>query len=184
MNPAWSEEIDWGDLKKRLTVTAFQVVRSAQLFDCGVSPDDVVTEVLLEFFESPRALGWNPKKGKLGVFLGVVLKRRLTDHLRREKYVARSSEDEESREHKPDGPVPWRELDYEQFAEQILKEVDGDQELEDYVAASLLVDGGHNMNQQMAEILVVSESEVVNRKRRLMRHKGLKKLYEQRQKKR
>src|SRR5579862_3852391 len=105
-SPGWAEQINWERLYKVLRLTAKWATSGAPpSFDCGVSAEDIVGQTLTEFWCSPKKLGWKPPKSghfspvetqkSLEVFLIVVVKRRAIDHLRREKHVAGSLDDDQ-----------------------------------------------------------------------------------------
>lgn len=151
-------------------------------FDCGVSEEDLVAETLTAFFESKNGLGWNPKKGaRLDTYLCKVLRHRFIDHLRRTRKVGGSLDDEafavilSGAASNPSSSAEYREL-----LDAMHKMVGGDRDLRDLITATELTDGGHNVNQQLAEILGKSPQDIVNLKRRLLNVKGIKELYGQR----
>ena len=73
---------------------------------------------------------------------------------------------------------------YKSLEEDMLAFVADDQDLRDLITATGLTDGGHNVNQQLAELMGKSPGDIVNLKRRLLNMKGIKELYEQRREKR
>ena len=78
--------IDWTVLYKKLRIFADRLCGGANAtFDCGLSGEDVVCEVLEKFFESSNGLGWMKKKGTLDNFLFKVVQNKVIDHLRRNK---------------------------------------------------------------------------------------------------
>ena len=178
------EQVDWEEEYKRLVVVAAYAARThPQTFDMGLSAEDVVHKVLLEFFESDNGLGWNPSRGSLSAFLGRRVKQRLLDHRRRQKKVAGSIDDNDSSLRIPAAcvePVAPREHSYAEFKGQLLNAVGPNQELRDLIEAPELTDDGANVNQQLAEILDKPVSKVVNAKRRLMNIQEVREIYESR----
>ena len=177
------DQVDWESEYKRLIVIATLDARSfPKTFDMGLSVEDVVGDVLLEFFRSPRGLGWNPKKGPLSAFLRTRVKQRLVDHIRRDKKVAGSLDDTDR---SGEFPIPRlhpqgsSDCEYAEFREQLLQLVGNDPDLRDLVACTEWVDGGANVNQQLSEILGKPVSEIVNLKRRLLKIPEVRACYEQ-----
>lgn len=162
--------IDWERLYKVLRVAAAAAVRGApETFDVGVSAVDLVQETILAFCESSNGLGWNPEKGPIEKFLVSVLWNRARTHLRRQKKVGGSLDD--------DAPPPKAtvlkptiagEVQFNDLRDRLYAAVDGDHDLRDLIAASELTTGAHNVNQEIAKIMGKTPREVVNMKRRLM----------------
>lgn len=176
--------IDWPRVWKTLRVRAETLVGSAALvFDCGISAEDLAVETLEAFFLSENGLGWQPAKGSIEGFLCGVLKNKFIDHFRRDQHLAGPIDDETFKDPSA-SPLnandPHKQLSYQEFADQIRSLVRGNRELEDFIAATELTDGAHNVNQQLADIMEISASEVVNRRKRLLRVPGMKELYEKR----
>lgn len=156
---------------------------AALVFDCGLSAEDLVAETLDAFFSSEKGLGWNPDKGSLATFLCGVLEKKFIDHRRRDRHVAGSVDDENFKHPGKlgdQGSDPHEELSYSEFADQMRSKVRDRKDLQDFITATQMTDGGHNVNQQLAEIMDTSVPEVVNRKKQLLRVHGIKKLYEER----
>lgn len=183
--PKLYEDIDWPGLLKTLWVCAQRLRAAAAVFDCGVSPDDLVNETLEAFWSSENALGWTAKKGSIEAFLCTVLKRRFIDHIRRDEKVAGSFDDQKleypSSLQSQESPT-HDDLSYKEFADKMRSMVHGRKDLEDLITASEMTDGGHNVNEQLAEILETTTKDVVNRKKQLLRVPGMKKLYDERSK--
>ncbi|MGA9768373.1 MAG: sigma factor [Blastocatellia bacterium] len=156
------------------------------VFDCGISAEDLVTETLEQFFESPNRLNWKPSKSKLGTFLCMILERRFIDHLRRQKFVAGSLDEEETHRafaEQPSGaPNPYQQMEYKDFADLMRAEVKGHQELKDLITASEMIHDETKVNEQLAEIMGIPKAKVMNLKKQLVRNRGIKDLYEQRRK--
>ena len=177
------DRVDWESEYKQLIVAATSVARSfSETFDMGLSVEDVVGQVLGEFFGSRNQLGWNPKKGSLSAFLRPRVRLRLIDHIRRDKKVAGSLDDTDRA-----GKFPIPRLhpqgssnhEYAEFREQLLEIVGDDPDLRDLVACAELVDRGANVNQQLSEILEKPVSEIVNLKRRLLKIPEVRECYDQ-----
>jgi DNA-directed RNA polymerase specialized sigma24 family protein len=183
--PKRYQEIDWSRVMKVLQVYAEALTRSASIvFDCGVSSaEDLVSETIQAYLDSPKGLGWRPKDGSLEAFLCGVLNHKFKDHCRRQQKVAGSLDDEnyalpaEKGSKKDDG---FKVIEYSEFIALALSQVAGDKDLEDYIVATELIDGAHNVNQQLADAMGISVAEVGNRKKKLLRIKGIRELYEQR----
>jgi hypothetical protein len=163
---------------KVLRVAAAKTVGGAyRTFDCGISAEDLVTETLEEFFDSPDGLGWKPSKGTMEQFLTVVLKRRAVDHLRRQGHIAGSLDDE-------DGAIPEpkvadttvQKVEYNDLVTKLYDLVGDDQDLRDLIAAADLTTGGYKVNQELGEILGKTPQDIVNLKRRLVNTPGVKEL--------
>lgn len=182
------EDVDWAGIYKTLFGHA-QSLRWQwnvnQTFDCGVSDEDLVVETLTAFFESKNGLRWKAGKGaKLATYLCTVLHNKFVDHLRRANKVDGSLDDEAfTRKHLRHSDNPAPSAEYKSLEEDMLAIVGDDPDLRDLITATELTDGGHNVNQQLAELLGKSPHDVVNLKRRLLNVKGIKELYEQRREK-
>ena len=180
------KDIDWTPLYKKLRIFADRLCRGADsTFDCGLSGEDVVCEVLEMFLNSPNGLGWTKKKGTLENFLSKVVQNKVTDHQRRNKKVAGSLDEEgnllKAMRNRTEND-PLAKLGWESLVSRMYELVGDDQDLRDLISAVELTDGGHNVNQQLAEAMDKTPQEVVNLKRRLMNVKGFRELlYEQRE---
>ena len=179
------EDINWSALYKRLRIVADQLCRGAnRTFDCGLSGEDVVGEVLEKFFESSNGLGWTKKKGTLENFLSKVVKNKVIEHLRRNKKIAGPLDDsaislKPPRSHAEIDPLAKNQ--WERLVTKMYELVGDDQDLRDLIAAVDLTGRGHNVNQQLGEAMDKTPQEVVNLKRRLMNVEGIRELlYEQR----
>lgn len=177
------DQVDWVSEHKRLMVAATLDARSfPETFDMGLSVEDVVEEVWLEFFRSPNGLGWNPKKGTLSAFLRRRVNRRVVDHSRRDKKLAGSLDDTDtSRKFRipHQDPLGSSDLEDAEFREHFLHLVGDDAALRDLVTATEFVERGANVNQQLSEILGRPVSEIVNLKRRLLKIPEVRAYYEQ-----
>ena len=179
------ENIDWTALYKKLRISADRLCGGATAtFDCGLSGEDVVCEVLGKFFESSNGLGWTKKKGTLENFLFKAVQNKVIDHLRRDKKVAGSLDDvgislKAMRRRAETDPLA--KIEREKLVSKMYELVGDDQDLRDLIAAEDLTDGGHKVNQQLGEAMSKTPREVVNLKRRLLSVEGIRELlYEQR----
>jgi len=170
------ENVDWERLLKVLRLTAERAVRDAPpTFDCGVSAEDLVGETLNEFWASENGLGWKREKGKLEAFLARVLQNKAITHLRRQKFVAGSMDDPDSRysalaapeDSRVECAFAWKALE---------RLVHGHKDLENLVAAAQLRPGGPNVNQEIAELMGKTPSQVAKLKIKLMTVPGVKEL--------
>jgi len=87
------QNIDWTRLYRALLVNAAGVLRhygGPGTFDGGQDCEDIVAEVLKDFYRSPNGLGWKEGKGKLETCLCAVVHNKLVDQLRRQKHVGGS----------------------------------------------------------------------------------------------
>jgi RNA polymerase sigma factor (sigma-70 family) len=167
------EAIDWSILYKKLYAYAIKLVGGANLvIHCGFSAEDLVNETLLEFWESSDGLKWKKSKGSLDHFLGRVLRNNFLDHIRREKKVMESLDDEDFREtiHAPDQIADIRkQVQSNCLMEAVYRCVKGNQRLEDLVTAATMTTKDGKKNQQMADILATTTADIVNRKKQLLR---------------
>jgi DNA-directed RNA polymerase specialized sigma24 family protein len=154
------ERIKWAEVWMRLrTIAGWLTHGKPDIFD-AVSTEDLVNETILDFLRSPDGLGWVPERGSLDAYLATILKRRFIDHLRRHN--------------RNGGPVeetalfaaePGHELEQQEAVAQVLKQVQGDTELEELVVAVVESEAGSRLNQELADDLHVSVTEVVNRRK-------------------
>jgi hypothetical protein len=179
------QNIDWTRLYKVLLVQATGILRhyrGPDTFDGGQNCEDIVAEVLKDFYKSPNGLGWKESKGKLETYLGAVVHNKLVDRLRRQKHVGGSLDD-------PDFSPPAqknRSTAAPERAKTNIKDalyslVKGDTNLEDLIAAAELVEGGPNVNQELGQILNKTPRQVSKLKERLLATDGVKELYAARQ---
>jgi DNA-directed RNA polymerase specialized sigma24 family protein len=164
------EGINWEAVYERLHMVALHCTDlMPDIFD-GVSAEDVVTQVLCTFFESPNGLGWDPLKGPLDRFLLGILKHKTVDHIRRDRQVAGSFDDPGFTTKIPFvDPTALGSEVLNVLSEQVHQAANGDSELEELVTATNELDGSHNINQQLAKELKTTPTDIVNRKRRLIR---------------
>jgi DNA-directed RNA polymerase specialized sigma24 family protein len=179
------QNLDWTRLYKALTVQAAGILRhyrGPDTFDGGQDCQDVVAEVLKEFYRSPNGLGWKEGKGKLETYLGAVVHNRLVDRLRRQKHVGGSLDD-------PDFSPPAQQSRAAAAPERakinikdvLYSLVKGDAELEDLITAAELVEGGPNVNQELGQVLNKTPHQVSKLKERLLAIDVVKELYAARQ---
>jgi hypothetical protein len=179
------QNIDWTRLYKVLLVQAAGILRryrGPDTFDGGQDCEDVVAEVLKDFYRSPNGLGWKESKGKLETYLSTVVHNKLVDRLRRQQHVGGSVDD-------PDSSSPERKgagATAPERAKLSIKDalyslVKGDSELQDLITAAELVEGGPNVNQELGQILDKTPRQVSKMKERLLAIDGVKELYAARQ---
>ncbi len=179
------QNIDWIRLYKRLLLHAAGILRryrGPHTFDGGQDCEDVVAEVLKDFYRSPNGLGWKQNKGKLETYLGAVVRNKLVDRLRRQKHVSGSLDDPDfsSPAHTSPGmTAPERAKTNTKDA--LYSLVKGDAELQDLITAAEMVEGGPNVNQEMGQILNKTPHQVSKLKERLLAIDGVKELYAARQ---
>lgn len=169
MNSETYKDVDWADIYRQLDfVVSRFTAQMPDVFD-GNSVEDIVIQVLTTFFEDPNGLGWNPEIGPLNRFLLGVAKNKTVDHIRRHHRIAGSLDD-------PDfvQGIHWvQATNKDQGIDELRAELNhaamGDSSLEELLKAVSKVDGGHNINQQLAEALNTTTEDVVNRKKRLRR---------------
>jgi DNA-directed RNA polymerase specialized sigma24 family protein len=149
---------------------------------CGLSPEDLASEILNKYLLSPNALGWRKEKGSLATFLGAVLHNKLIDYLRCEKALLPADDDPDGVTHPAStaGELNERILATE-LTGKLLNLIKGhkhEQRLCDFIHASQKITVGGKANQQLAEIMRVDEGEVINCRKMLLRVAGVKELYE------
>jgi RNA polymerase sigma factor (sigma-70 family) len=168
------ERIDWEKVARSLFVrTRFMVSRLPVVFDSGVSVEDIIQEALVQFFDSPNALGWNPEVSSLESFLAVIVERRLIDHLRRDRRAtsidAPTFKDRRS-------PTAQLEIENPPLQAQIIEQLaeatsnnDDRQEVKTLFKAALQTSEVGNVNKQLADILGTTTTQIAHLKRRLQR---------------
>ena len=162
------DNINWAAVYTRLHLVASRCADGmADVFD-GVSPEDIVSQVLSTFFESSNGLGWNPANGPLDRFLMGVLKHKIVDRIRRQNRIAGSVDDPEFA-NRIYLVQPTNSEESTELSKRIDEAARGDTKLQELVKAVSDIEGGHNINQQLAEELHTSPEDVVNRKKRLVR---------------
>jgi len=148
---------------------------------CGLSPEDLASEILEKYLLSPNGLGWRKEKGSLATFLGAVLRNKFIDHMRCEKALVPTCDDPEgAAPPTTPGRDPNEYILATEFAGRLLNLVKGhkhEQRLRDFIQASQLITGGGKANQQLAELMGVDEGEVINCRKMLMRVAGMEELY-------
>jgi len=175
------QNIDWTKLYKVLLVHATGILRryrGPDTFDGGQDCEDVVAEVLKNFYRSPNGLGWKQNKGKLETYLGAVVHNKLVDRLRRQKHVSGSLDDPDFSPpaHKnPGTTAPERAKTNTKDA--LYSVATGDTELQDLITAAELVEGGPNVNEELGQILNKTPRQVSKLKERLLAIDGVKELY-------
>lgn len=162
------EGIDWAQIDKRLTLVAIRsTAHMPDIFD-GVSAEDLVNQTVYTYLADPDGLGWTPTIGPLDRFLLGVMKHKLLDHIRRQKYIEGSFDDPDFvKNMQPVAPVAGDVRTGELYGE-LEEAARGDADLEQLVEAVPDIDGS-NANQQLASKLETTPKEISNRKRRLVR---------------
>ena len=172
--------IDWDRLYKVLVVQAtvcLRHYRGPDTFDGGHDCEDVCAEVLKEFYGSEDYLGWKESKGELETYLGRIVHNKLVDRLRREKHVAGSLDD--STRPLPPQKAPSRAgADIKSVLYELVR---GETALEDLIAATELIEGGPNVNQELGQVLNKTPKQVSKLKERLLAKEGVRELYAARQ---
>jgi DNA-directed RNA polymerase specialized sigma24 family protein len=150
---------------------------------CGLSAEDLATETLDKYLLSPNGLGWRENKGSLPAFLGTILRNRFIDYLRRERRLVPTEEDSTQSlprteiVRSPDDDVVAGEL-----KDRLLELVKGrkdEKDLRDFIEASIMISSDGKVNQQLADLLGIDETEVVNRRKKLWRVAGVRDLFEE-----
>lgn len=175
------DDIEWETLYKKLWVYARSLKRTwgvDDTFDSGLSEEDIVSETLVLFWESKNRLGWKPNRGAtLGTYMCTVLRNKFIDHLRRTNKVGGSTDDENvARTLSEKGPDPSTNAKYKSLVKALLDLVGEDVDMQELIIATELTDGGHNINQQYADLMQKTPQDIVNIKRRLLNVKGIKEL--------
>jgi len=178
------QNIDWDRLYKLLRVVAAGIVRRTNFGDSidSFTAEDLVMKTMDAFFASSNGLGWAEQKGSIEALLCGVLKKKAIDHLRRQKHVAGSLDDGSGKltgAGKPRAPAPERART--DVKARLCELVRDDKDLEDLLAATELLSGDHNVNQELGEILNKTPKQVSNLKQRLLSIDGVKELYAERQ---
>src|SRR5260370_37778752 len=163
------DPVDWASIYRRLHVVAARCTsRMPDIFD-GISAEDLVTEALTAFFQSTDGLKWDPAQGPLAAFLVGVLRNKAVDHARRQARFAGSIDDPDFAKRlclvQPTGAELVEQSELSKKAQQMAR---GDSELAELVIAMERVDGGHHINQQLAEQLRTTPEDIVNRRKRLV----------------
>jgi DNA-directed RNA polymerase specialized sigma24 family protein len=182
------QNVDFDRIYKVLSLRAMGIVRhygGPETFDVGFDYKDVLHEVFKEFFDSPDGLGWKESKGRIDAYLGKILHNRIVDHLRRQKHVAGSLDDENRPTSSSDGKkgVYGRPPERAKVntKSKLYELVGDDAGLRDLIAAAELTSGCHNVNQELGETLDKTPHQVSKLKDRLLKKEGVKELYAARQ---
>jgi DNA-directed RNA polymerase specialized sigma24 family protein len=172
---ALSGNIDWERIRKVLVVRAVQLCRLAERVADTTTADDLACEVIMEFFNHPKRMGWDPKLGPLEWFLVTVLNRKWIEQCRREAKGGDSFDDDDTFSGQA-GQLqdPLKDLERQEMLERIRQQVRDDPELVEFVDAVELLDGDYlEVDKNVAELIGTSVEDVENRKRRLRTRVGL-----------
>ena len=161
---------------KRLSVFVQLIAwRMPDIFD-GRSPEDLPSEVLIDFLTSTTSLGWDPAKGPLDRFLMGVLMHKRSDHSRRQRRIIGSIDDpnflQQITRAGKNRLLQMPELSRSEpsaFRARLFHAVNGDPELVELVNAIENADDLRNLNQKLADTLHTTPRDIVNRKRRIAR---------------
>jgi hypothetical protein len=177
------QNVDLVRVYKILSIRAMGIVRhygGPDTFDGGFDYEDVLAEVFREYIDSPDGLGWKEGKGCIETYLGRILHNKIVDHLRRQKHVG-GTVDDDRRDVGPAGKsnsaagAPARaKLD---ITARLYALVGDDAPLRDLIAAAEMTSGGPNVNQELGAILDKTPHQVSKLKERLLKKEGVKELY-------
>lgn len=179
------QSVDLDDLWRRLYLYATVLTGGANIvLHCGLSAEDLASEIFNKYLLSPNGLGWRENKGSLTAFLGTALRNRFIDYMRRQREVPRTedaSDDEGSHQTRSLGNLD-DEIAAIELTDRLLSLVKGrkdEQELRDFIEMAAMISDSGKVNQQLASLLGVDEREIVNRRKKLWRVVGVKELYEE-----
>jgi sigma-70-like protein len=168
--PEGAYGIDLVSAFKRLWVAArLMNLRMPDVFD-GMSAEDLPSEVLTQFLESPDGLGWDPQKGDINRFLLVVMRNKAIDRLRRHARTAGSFDDPtfamtmNGIESDPNAAIEANE-----WMQRIREIAKGDTKLLELLSRINEVGDGQNVNQCLANDLHTTTRDIENRKKRFKR---------------
>ena len=180
------QHVDFVRVYKVLLLRAMGIVRqygAPETFDGGLDYEDMVGVIFQEFFTSPDGLGWKESKGSIEAYLGRALHNKIVDHLRRQKHLGRSLDDEDHANapvlKNRSGEKPERAKS--DFTAQVYGLVGEDAALRDLIAAAEMTTGAHNVNQELGALLNKTPHQVAKLKERLLQQEGVKELYAARQ---
>lgn len=173
ISPRNPEPVDWRILMKRLYYAAVRLVGgSGRAVDCGVaSAEDLVSEALTAFFDSPNGLSWDGTEKGLTRLLCRVLLNKYLDHLRRDKKVLQDPETALA-ELICQQVGPEEQAACKVIEGRLLAAVRGhphQKKLEDFIIAASCLTETSVIDKQIAELLDVTPSEVRNRRKMLLR---------------
>ena len=161
-------EINWEALFKTLSMYALVLTRKMPGTFGSNSPEDLVSETLLDFFVSETGLGWDPIRGSLQKFLCGVLKNKFLRHRRQDtrhaeldrRYLDQCQPDSYS-------PVADTRRNLTTSVDRIKALTRGDKKLEALIEATENIDDFSKCNQELSERLDMPVPDVVSQKRRL-----------------
>ena len=160
---AWDE--NWDFLYERLCQYAFSISRDMPSVFDGVSPDDLVGEVMIDFFSAPS--NWDRGLGSLERYLKGAIKHRYLNHVARSLRQDILPATVNTIVEFPGLPMDHEAVNTERMV-RLYAAAKGDPELEELVQAVSGL-GPRNVNQQLAERLQTSVEDVENRRKRLAR---------------
>jgi DNA-directed RNA polymerase specialized sigma24 family protein len=160
-------EIDWDSVYKRLSAFAFRLAKEMPSVFDGISADDLVAETFLAYYTGAGGLKWNPLQGSLEKYLCGVMKNKFLMHARRNQHYAGSLDDRAHAEWA--NPVSSNGSVSDTFEERIKLVVRGDKQLEEFVEAAKELESDGKINQQLSRILNTTTTDVINRRKRLVR---------------
>jgi hypothetical protein len=165
---------DFGAIDRNLCIrAAYLAALLPDVFNFGVSAEDVVHEVWVEYFSSPNQLRWDPAKLSLEKFLGyVVLPRRMIDHIRRNRYGTSKfpiSVDDEGFVDYGSRDRSLESLEFEDLLNNLMAEASGDGDIELFIRAALEITERGKVDQQMSEIMGKRPRNIVNIRKRFLR---------------
>jgi hypothetical protein len=154
-------------------VLGFKLTRGLPDILDGVSSDDLAEETLLDFFESADALGWDEQRD-LANFLCGVLRNKFLDRLRRQRRHDGGSVDDPNFNISPpesawEQPSAHSALETQERIDALKTKTNSDGELVELIDAIGDTNGDYNINQQLAEDMGTTVTDIVNRRKRLKR---------------
>jgi RNA polymerase sigma factor (sigma-70 family) len=129
--------------------------------------DDLFQEVMLRFVRSERAYDFEQP---ILPWLYQIARNVKRDSIRRSHKIR--TEQLDGHRTIEGNPGLLEAAETSQWLHHLKKRLHGDQSLEEFIDAAALIDGAHSINQQLAEILKTTTSDVVNRRKRILRVLG------------
>jgi RNA polymerase sigma factor (sigma-70 family) len=170
-HPVGWEAIDWKKISATIVRRLKFVVATHGTFDCGVSVEDVWQETCTEFFDS--SYGFDPNKGSLEAFLGSIARRKMIDHLRRDRRHTAGSFDDPEFPDLQSASSETENIEGIELRALAKAAAGGDKEAEAIIEATEQIDWSlKNVNQQLAKITGIPVKQIANIKRRYQRNCG------------